>query len=421
MRLLHAGHADHRARHGIARPAGLRRRHTRTAVRQHLPLHLATRASPPPSGPPSRNRHEPLPPAGHRGRRLRPHAPQFLSRPDTEDLDQVERVRIAMAQAGERLRALRPDCIIVLSNDHGDHFVTHSVPAFCVHAAAHADGMHKHRGEWALDPSMGYGLVRAMEQEGFDLAYTLSARLPTAFTIPYEFMGFGRDVPMTPVFVNAYVPPQPSPLRCHAFGQALARAVTRMGRRALLIASGGLSRYPGTAHYPNPDVETDRGLYAQMCAGNLAGLLALDEAALDRTGNLELRAALIAGGRHGQSQALHRDLRALLASHLQRSRLGPDRSGRHRAADLSGTAAPPRRAGRGPVPASQRSGQRAALLLADPRAWCDGYALAPDEREALLEMNPERLRDEFSIHGLLTSGAATQLRISGNAPQPPTA
>ncbi|OZI59731.1 hypothetical protein [Bordetella genomosp. 11] len=352
----------------------------------------------------------PTPRAGIVGVACVPHAPQFLSRPDTEDPDQIERVRAAMAQAGERLRALRPDCIIVVSNDHGDHFVTHSVPAFCVHAAATADGMHKHRGDWTLDPSMGYGLVRRMEEEGFDLAYTLSAKLPTAFTIPYEFMGFDRGIPMTPIFVNAYVPPQPSPLRCHAFGQALARAVTRMGRRAVLIASGGLSHYPGTVHYPNPDVDTDTGLYEQMRAGNLTGLLALDEAALDRTGNLELREPLIAAGAMGNRKPFLATFEP--SWHHTYSVLAWDLTEDEPAAPLIYPALPPRRVALVEALYRLRSDPDSARrYLADPQAWCDAYALAADERAALLEMNPDRLRDEFSIHALLTSGAATQLRL----------
>src|SRR5690349_21603682 len=104
-----------------------------------------------------------------------PHAPQFLSRPDTEDLEQVERVRAQLAAIGEAFRRKEADCVIVISNDHGDHFVTHSVPAFCVHAAASADGMHKHRGDWALDSELGYALVPEMSTLGFDLAFTLGA------------------------------------------------------------------------------------------------------------------------------------------------------------------------------------------------------------------------------------------------------
>ena len=70
---------------------------------------------------------------------------------------------------------------------------------------------------------------------GSALAFTLGAKLQTAFTIPYEFMGFTRDMPMVALFVNSYVPPQPSPMRCHAFGQALERALCRLGRRAILV------------------------------------------------------------------------------------------------------------------------------------------------------------------------------------------
>lgn len=354
--------------------------------------------------------HSPLSP-GIVGVACVPHAPQLLSRPDTEDLAQVDRLRQRMAQAGQYLRDLQPDCIIVLANDHGDHFVTHSVPAFCLHAAARADGMHKHRGDWTLDPTMGYDLVRAMENEQFDLAFTLSAKLPTAFTIPYEFMGFGRDTPMTPIFVNAYIPPQPSALRCYAFGQALTRALTRMGRRALLIASGGLSHYPGTRHYPHPDVDTDRQLYEQMCAGNLTALLALDDAALDRTGNLELRAPLIAAGAMGNRKPF---MAAFEPSwHHTYSVLAWDLTQPQPREPLIYPALSGHQVPLVEALFQLRSDPEAARrYLADPAAWCDGYALDARERAALLEMNPERLRDEFAIHALLTSGAATQLRLA---------
>src|SRR5207248_95576 len=82
--------------------------------------------------------------------------------------------------------------------------------------------------------------------------------------------------------VNAYVPPQPTPERCFAFGQALAHAIEREGRRAVVLASGGLSHYPGTPQYPHPDIATDRVIFERLAAGNLRYLLSLDAAALDR-------------------------------------------------------------------------------------------------------------------------------------------
>ncbi|WP_414446985.1 hypothetical protein AB4851_09600 [Burkholderia sp. 22PA0099] len=347
-----------------------------------------------------------------------PHAPQFLSMPETEDHAQVERVRVAMAALGERLRALEPDCVIVLSNDHGDHFVTHSIAPFCVHAAASADGMHKHRGDWTLDAPLAYPLVRAMDEEGFDLAFTLDAKIPTSFTIPYEFMGFGRDTPMTAIFVNAYVPPQPSPLRCHAFGQALARAVKRMGRRAVLIASGGLSHYPGTVHYPKPDVETDRVMFEHMKAGHLAHLLAYDEDALDATGNVELRMTLVAAGAipaTGQREPFIAEFEP--SWHHTYAVLGWDLSSVPERVPFIYPALPQERVGLVRAVQTLRvDGAAASRFLNDPAAYCDDFSLTDDERAALAASDFDALRDRFGIHALLTAGAQTQLRIQrGNS------
>ncbi len=342
-----------------------------------------------------------------------PHAPQFLSRPDTEDLAQVDRVHAQLAAIGEAFRRKQADCVIVISNDHGDHFVTHGVPPFCVHVGQTADGMHRHRGDWALDSELGYALVPEMDALGFDLAFTLGAKLQTAFTIPYEFMGYTRETPMTALFVNAYVPPQPSPMRCHAFGQALERALCKLGRRAILVASGGMSHYPGTRHYPHPDVATDRQLFDRLCTGDLRQLLGLSERELDRSGNLELRSTLILAGAMGD--------RKPFAAHFEPS-------WHHTYATLAWDLESPNPEVDGyapiypPLPAAHAALVEAVLRLrtspadarafvADPAGWADGFRLAPGEREALVALDTERLRDAFHIHALLTAGAAMQVGL----------
>ena len=342
-----------------------------------------------------------------------PHAPQFLSRPGTEDLAQVDRVHAQLAAIGEVFRAKQADCVIVVSNDHGDHFVTHGVPPFCVHVGASADGMHRHRGDWALDGELGYALVPEMDALGFDLAFTLGAKLQTAFTIPWEFMGFGRDTPMVALFVNAYVPPQPSPRRCHAFGQALERALCKLGRRAILVASGGMSHYPGTRHYPHPDVATDERLFARLREGDLQQLLGLSERELDRSGNLELRSTLILAGAMGD--------RKPFAAHFEPS-------WHHTYATLAWDLEAPNPEVDGyqpiypPLPSARAALVEAVLRLrtspadarafvANPHEWSGGFRLAPDEREALVAMDTERLRDEFRVHALLTAGAAMQVDL----------
>lgn len=336
-----------------------------------------------------------------------PHAPQLLSMPDTEDKDQVYRVKESLAAIGSAMRDKEFDSVIVISNDHCDHFVTHSVPPFCVHAAEAADGMHKHRGDWALDSELSYALVPEMSEQGFDLAFTLNAKLQTAFTIPYEYMGFGRDTPMTALFVNAYVPPQPGATRCFAFGRALERALCQLGRRSLLIASGGLSHYPGTRHYHHPDIETDQALFQRMEQGELKFLAGLSDRELDRTGNVELRALQIMAGAIGDRKPFHTRLEpswhhtyAMLAWDLEAA---PDQDGdyepiyprlpAHRAQLIEA------------LFQIRTNPQRAKAFVAGREAFCDGFALDEHERNALCALDEERLRDEFGIHALLTAGA----------------
>lgn len=356
---------------------------------------------------------KPFNPYGIVGAAIVPHAPQFLSLPESEDLEQVARVRRSLEAIGERLRALEPDCIVMVSNDHGDHFVTHGVPPFCVHVADEADGMHRHRGMWAIDGATGYALVPEMERAGFDLAFTMNARLQTAFTIPYEFMGFGRDVPLVALFVNAYVPPQPSGRRCYAFGAALQTALQRLGKRALLIASGGLSHYPGTVHYPHPDLETDQRIFAEIQAGHLTHLLSYDDWELDRTGNVELRAPLILAGALGENRPPFTALLEPSWHHIYAS-AGWDLTEPAPARDpLRYPAMPPERARLAEAVLALRTRAEAAeRFLDDPAGFCQPFQLADDEREALCAMQWEVLRDRFSIHALLTSGAAMQIGLA---------
>src|SRR5437773_6859182 len=236
------------------------------------------------------------------GAAIVPHAPQFLTLPKTEDKAQVARVNTAMRAIGDQFRALDPDLLIVLSNAHCDDMVVHCVPPFVLHCGRHAQGSGLHEGAWPIDGAAGYALLRQLLDLGFDPAFTLDAGLGTAFTIPLEFCGYPRETPFLPVFVNAYVPPQPTPERCFAFGRALGHALERVGRRAVVLASGGLSHYPGTPLYPHPDLATDRVIFEHLAAGNLRYLMSLDAAALDKSGNVECRSLQILAGMIGDRQ-----------------------------------------------------------------------------------------------------------------------
>jgi 2,3-dihydroxyphenylpropionate 1,2-dioxygenase len=88
--------------------------------------------------------------------------------------------------------------------------------------------------------------------------------------------------------------------RCYAFGQAVARTVTQLGLRTVILSSGGMSHFPGTDRYSNPELGFDRRVLDKLAAGNLKSLIGYDEAELDAMGNIELRCWACAAGALGE-------------------------------------------------------------------------------------------------------------------------
>jgi 2,3-dihydroxyphenylpropionate 1,2-dioxygenase len=339
-----------------------------------------------------------------------PHAPQFHSLPETEDRVQVERVRAAMTEIGDRLRELNPDLIIVMTNDHGDEYAVGCVPPFVVHCGSRTQGAHKHRGWWNLRGDVAYDVLQGLFDAGFDPAFTMDAPLSTPFTIPLEFLGYDRSVAFLPIFINSYVPPQPSAERCYQFGQALDHVTRELGLRTVFIASGGLSHFPGTPQYPHPDVDTDKVIFAKIGAGNLRHLLSFSNADLDRTGNVEARSIIALAGALGERKP---DITAWEPSwHHTYGIFGWTRDEEPEVAHVHYPATPPNRAQLARALFELRTKPEAcALYLKDRRGFAETHHLAPDEADALVAMDEVRLRDEFSIHPLLTSGAVRRLSM----------
>jgi 2,3-dihydroxyphenylpropionate 1,2-dioxygenase len=342
-----------------------------------------------------------------------PHAPQFHSMPATEDREQVGRVRTAMQKVGEGLRALKTDLLIVMTNDHGDEYAVGCVPPFVVHCGNRAQGSHKHRGWWNLRGDVGYDIVRGLMREGFDPAFTLDAQLATPFTIPLEFMGYDRETPFLPIFINSYVPPQPSAERCYRFGEALHDVIERLGLRAVFIASGGLSHFPGTPQYPNPDVTTDRLIYERLSAGNLRHLLSYSDEVLDMTGNVESRSIAVLAGALGERKP---DMTAWEPSwHHTYAVFGWTQDAKPEPGKPHYPATPPEHAQLARALFELRTSDEACRrYLSDRGAFAQAHHLSPAETAAFVALDETQLRETFGQHPLLASGAARRLSLVTN-------
>jgi 2,3-dihydroxyphenylpropionate 1,2-dioxygenase len=228
-----------------------------------------------------------------------PHAPQFFTMPETEDRGTIERVRTIAGDIGVKLRALEPDLWILFSNDHAQQFFHTAAPPFTIHAGGEASGEFAGRKfSWRIPSEISFELVRQLYRRGFDPAYSSTAQFDYAMAIPLTHLG--HTAPVLPIFVNAYLPPQPTMERCYAFGQAIGGIVTGMGLKTVILASGGMSHFPGTERYSNPDLEWDKRALDKVAQGKLKSLIGYDEDELDATGNVELRCWACAAGAIGE-------------------------------------------------------------------------------------------------------------------------
>jgi aromatic ring-opening dioxygenase catalytic subunit (LigB family) len=232
------------------------------------------------------------------------HTPQLLARPETEDRALVLRVHAAFERVKRRLEALRPDVIAIVAGDHIEAFFLDAVPALAVYVGAECAGAFgRYRYRFPIHEALARAIVEQGIERGFDLFYTQDARLDYAFYVPLHFTMPEPAVPIVPLHVNAYLPPQPTPRRCHAWGAALGEILRSRPERVALMASGGMSHFPGTDRYASPDFDYDRRLLDALREGRGAELAAVTGEELDKTGNIELRTWLTVLGAVGAARA----------------------------------------------------------------------------------------------------------------------
>jgi 2,3-dihydroxyphenylpropionate 1,2-dioxygenase len=335
-----------------------------------------------------------------------PHAPQFFTMPDTEDKAVIARVREVAADIGERLRALDPDLWIIFSNDHVEQFFHQAAPPFTVHVGGEAHGEFAGRKfHWQIPSEIGFEIVRQLYRQNFDPAFTSTAKIDYAIGIPLTHLG--HTGPVLPIYVNAYLPPQPTMERCYAFGQAVARTVTALGLKTVILSSGGMSHFPGTDRYANPELDWDNRVLGQLAEGKLKSLIGHDEAELDATGNIELRCWACAAGALGERKP---DVVSMDPSwhhnYASLAWFGPQDERREAhypsirpelvelTSALHGLAHDP--------------AQRAAYL-ADPPAYADRFRLPPEQRAALISLDMPAIV-KMGAHPLVPFLAQMQIR-----------
>ncbi len=217
------------------------------------------------------------------------HAPQLFTRPPEEDPKQLDAGIAAMRKLGQVLDETKPDALVIFASDHMETFFLQSVPTFAVIAGERANTAFAGR-SWnpLIHQALAEDLLEGSVRRDFDMTYSQDATLGHSFAAPFEWILGSRDIPVVPIFVNTYLPPLPRPQRCAALGRAIAEIVAAKPERVALLASGGMSHYPGTAKYYQPAYDFDRWCIHELENSHSDSFLRLTPEQLDEVGNTEM-------------------------------------------------------------------------------------------------------------------------------------
>ncbi len=181
-------------------------------------------------------------------------------------VERSEATQRAVARLGEVLRAAAPDAVVIVGDDQHEQFLDDNLPALAVyhgrsfwvagkHEGTASDWKRAEQALWAPTASeyhtatgLAEHLIRSLIEDEFDVARSDRLRdgvgIGHAFSFLYRRLWPGGTVPIVPVLLNTYYPPnQPTPRRCYRLGQSLRRAIGSWegAGRVAVLASGGLS------------------------------------------------------------------------------------------------------------------------------------------------------------------------------------
>jgi hypothetical protein len=185
------------------------------------------------------------------------------------------KVRAASARLSKVLNSTGLDALIVMSDDQDEAYLEDNRPTFAIYygetilnSNAQHEQYHRRFPEWyvqnrqgffeenkpreyPVDSKLALHLIGWLMENGFDPASSKSMRKGEGeghgmAYVHRRLMDPANPIPIVPVFLNTYFPPnQPRPRRCYALGEAIRKAVETYAddARIGIIASGGLSHF----------------------------------------------------------------------------------------------------------------------------------------------------------------------------------
>jgi 2,3-dihydroxyphenylpropionate 1,2-dioxygenase len=172
------------------------------------------------------------------------HSPLLnLPGPSPELLEDIDS---ALSAARDFVRDFDPELVVIFSPDHYNGFFYRLMPPFCIGTQATGVGDYgTHAGPLDVDAELAAACAQAVWEAGVDVALSSSMEVDHGTVQPLETL-FGRAdaVPVLPIFINSVATPLGPIKRSRALGAAVGEFLTTLGKRVLVMGSGGLSHDP---------------------------------------------------------------------------------------------------------------------------------------------------------------------------------
>ncbi|MGE5302566.1 MAG: hypothetical protein ACM3TN_04510 [Alphaproteobacteria bacterium] len=210
----------------------------------------------------------------------------------------------AFAVLRSDMERARPDVLIVVANDQFVNFFWNNIPTFLVTVADEVQGRFtRHEFHYKNHKELGRTIVRAGMEKGVDFSFGEYAELQHTQTVPLYFILREPKIPILPIYVNTWVAPTPTPRRCYQVGELLRSVADASPERMAILATGGLSHYPGSPRIGEIDTQFDHKLLEIMRAGKGRSLAEHSVEDLLQAGDTEFLNWMVALGAVGDAQA----------------------------------------------------------------------------------------------------------------------
>jgi 2,3-dihydroxyphenylpropionate 1,2-dioxygenase len=233
-------------------------------------------------------------------------APQgAASKPSLEQQQKLRRdAEEAFALLRVDLERAKPDVLIVVANDQFVNFFWNNIPTFFVTVADEVKGQFtRHKFHYRNHKELGRAIVRAGMDKSIDFSFGERIELQHTQVVPLHFLLPEPKIPILPIYVNTWVDPAPTPRRCYEVGELIRAVAEHRDERVAILATGGLSHFPGSPRIGEIDTQFDHKLLEVMRQGKGKSLVDYSVQDLLQAGDSEFLNWMVVVGAIGDAKA----------------------------------------------------------------------------------------------------------------------